>query len=126
MNHKNQIITTIIILALLWVWLILSTRYQGWIIDSLRIGAGSIGLLFLPWYRLTMARFAFDDIDILEKFALSFAFSISIIPLLIFYLNLAGIPINERLVFITVVLVCGIGILREHKAKNTRSSAILE
>lgn len=118
MSNKNQIILSIITLLLLWLWLILSTSYQWWIVDSLRIGAGSIWLLFLPWYRLTAARFKNDSIDILEKLALSFAFSISIIPLLVFYLNLVGMPINEWLVYGTVVAVVIIGIIWERKVIN--------
>lgn len=117
MTIKNQIITTISILFLLGIALFLSQTYEWRIIDSLRVGAGSIWLLFIPWYWLVSTWFKNDDIDILEIIALSFAFSISVIPLLVFYLNLIGLPIDQWLVYSTVVIITIIGIIREQKTK---------
>lgn len=120
MTIKNQITATLIILLLLGIGLFLSQTYEWRIIDSLRVGAGSVWLLFIPWYWLVSAWFKNDTIDILEIIALSFAFSISVIPLLVFYLNLMGLPINQWLVYSTVLTVTTIGIIREHKTKNQK------
>jgi len=60
---------------------------------------GSIYLLFLPGYRLTRVFFSDTEIDALERGALSFALSISMIPLLVFYLNLAGVQISAVMVW---------------------------
>lgn len=46
-------------------------------------------------------------LDTLEIIALSFAFSISVVPLLVFYANLAGVPITARLVVGVCALILG-------------------
>lgn len=118
MNNKTQIIITILILAMLGVGLGLSQSwYQWWIVDTLRIVFWSVWLLFIPGYWLTKAWFQDDDIDILEIIALSFAFSISVIPLLVFYLNLIWLAINQWLVYGTVIAVTIVGMGR-NKIKN--------
>jgi uncharacterized membrane protein len=68
----------------------------------LRIIVSSIYILFLPGYLLSHLLFnknavtesAQKEIDEVERIALSFTLSIAIVPLLIFYANLIGIPIN--------------------------------
>ncbi len=69
-----------------------------WVLEILRIVFGSIALLFLPGYWLTKALYFDNVLDTLEVIALSFAFSISVVPLLVFYANLAGVPITAWLV----------------------------
>lgn len=57
-----------------------------------RIVFGSCFVLFLPGLALT---FAFlKEIDLVERITLSFVLSISALPLLVFYLNLAGVKIT--------------------------------
>ena len=56
---------------------------------------GSVYLLFLPGYWLTLSFFKHEEIDWLERFALSFALSISVVPLLTFYTNLLGLKITS-------------------------------
>jgi uncharacterized membrane protein len=78
------------------------------LIQWLRIVMGSVFILFLPGYYLTKAFFSDSEIDALERFALSFALSISVIPLLTFYTNLVGLPItalNVYLITISVIVV---------------------
>ena len=73
--------------------------------DTVRIVFGSIVILFLPGYWLTHVFFKNKEIDFLERFALSFALSISVVPLLSFYLNLLGLKITALSVFLLVVAV---------------------
>jgi uncharacterized membrane protein len=47
----------------------------------------------------------------LESFALSFALSISVVPLLSFYFNLAWVKINEISVFLITFLVIVINLV---------------
>jgi hypothetical protein len=81
------------------------------LLESLRIVFGSVYVLFLPGFIISYIFFpetrAFEDsdseevedkksrgIDWIERIALSFALSIAIVPLAVFYLNLIGVKIN--------------------------------
>ncbi|MDD2870771.1 MAG: DUF1616 domain-containing protein [Candidatus Gracilibacteria bacterium] len=104
MKHKNLLTFTIIIT--LFTALVIFLPYQNHtIIQIFRIVFGSIFILFLPGYLLTLSFFDDSEIDFLERFALSFALSISVVPLLSFYFNLVGVPINELSVFAITLLV---------------------
>ena len=74
--------------------------FEHTIYDILRIIFGSIFILFFPGYLITLSFFGEKEIDALERFALSFAFSISVVPLSTFYLNLMGIKITDINVFL--------------------------
>jgi uncharacterized membrane protein len=75
-------------------------------LESFRIIFGSVYVLFLPGLIISYIFFPstkeFDkkeeesdnSIDIIERIALSFALSIAVVPLVIFYLNLVGLKIN--------------------------------
>lgn len=63
-----------------------------------RIVLGSVVLLFVPGWWITKAAFSKKEIDLFERVALSFALSIAVIPLVVFYANLAGARITETLV----------------------------
>lgn len=71
--------------------------------ESFRIVFGSVYVLFLPGFIISFIFFPKtkeldskeeNAIDWLERIALSFALSIAIVPLVVFYLNLIGIKIN--------------------------------
>lgn len=83
----------------IWLGLTLALPQGYQVVERSRIMLWSIMLLFAPWYWITQAIFDIWEIDELEIVALSFAFSISVIPLLVFYLNLIWLKINQRLVF---------------------------
>jgi len=68
-------------------------------LELIQIIFGSIFILFIPGYHLTLSFFQKDKIDMIERIALSFALSISIIPLLSFYLNLVGVPVHFYSIF---------------------------
>ncbi|MFH1256286.1 MAG: DUF1616 domain-containing protein [Candidatus Diapherotrites archaeon] len=72
-------------------------------IEIIGLIVSAIFVLFLPGLAVTWAIFPKkDEIDWIERIALSFALSIAITPLLVFYFNfLLNVPIN----FITVSIV---------------------
>lgn len=64
-------------------------------IEILRVIFGSFFVLFMPGFAWSFVFFAKDEIDTIERIALSFGLSIAIIPLVIFYLNyLLGVKIT--------------------------------
>lgn len=86
--------------------------------ESLRIIFGSIYVLFLPGFIISYIFFPktrefesgedkknkkTDAVDWIERIALSFALSIAIVPLVVFYLNLIGLKINLLNSFLTIL-----------------------
>ncbi|MFW5746867.1 MAG: DUF1616 domain-containing protein [Nanoarchaeota archaeon] len=90
--------------------LVLSGLLAVWmpLVQSVRIVFGSVYVLFLPGFAWTYA--FFSDIDIIERVALSFALSIAIVPLTIFYLSLLGMPLRAWTVSLVVLLVIMAGV----------------
>ncbi|MEK6935944.1 MAG: DUF1616 domain-containing protein [Nanoarchaeota archaeon] len=91
-------------------------------LSSLRIVFGSVYVLFLPGFIISFIFFPktkeFEakskeietsknlgslGIDWIERIALSFALSIAIVPLIVFYLNLIGLKINLLNSFLTIL-----------------------
>jgi hypothetical protein len=106
------ILLTIFILNLISAFVTIFTDISY--LESLRIVFGSIYVLFLPGFILTFIFFPktrpFEDnekekgsIDWIERIALSFALSIAIVPLAVFYLNLIGLKINLLNSFLTIL-----------------------
>ena len=88
------------------------------VLESFRIVFGCVYVLFIPGLIISYIFFPYTkksedpsqkgSIDLLERIALSFALSIAIIPLLLFYFNLIGIKIsflNSFLVISGIILV---------------------
>lgn len=97
------------VLSVLLVTSLVLTIWMS-ILDSLRIVFGSVYVLFLPGYLLTFLFFPKslnenERIDGIERIALSFALSIAVVPLMVFYLNLIGIKINLFNIFITILAI---------------------
>ncbi|MEK6855421.1 MAG: DUF1616 domain-containing protein [Nanoarchaeota archaeon] len=123
-NRKFIFIGIIVILLLVIISLNLGFFSKLGYLESFRIVFGSVYVLFLPGFILTYLFFPktkeFDSendsegaIDWIERIALSFALSIAIVPLVIFYLNLIGLKINVLNSFLTIlgiIIVCS-GIL---------------
>ena len=79
-------------------------------IEILRMIFGSIFVLFVPGFIWSFVFFNKEEIDLIERFALSFGLSIAIVPLVVFYLNyLFSVPINLINVSITIVVICAVG-----------------
>lgn len=116
----SSIIISLIILAAV-LPLFTSLNY----LTSFRIVFGSIFVLFIPGFVWTFAFFPIgknggNEIDWLERTALSFALSIAIVPLAVFYLNLIGIKINvlNSSLIILGVIIIGAVVFGIRKYKN--------
>lgn len=110
-NKKNYIKGIIIaILTLIIISLAIGFFTTLNYLEAFRIIFGSVYVLFLPGFIFTYVFFPKTretkekgSIDWIERIALSFALSIAVVPLIIFYLNLAGIPINTLNSFLTIL-----------------------
>ena len=97
-------------------------------LESARIVFGSVYVLFLPGFIISFIFFPFNktnknkinnknnqeesnSIDLIERIALSFALSISIVPLAVFYLNLVGVRINALNVFFIILTIIIVSLL---------------
>ncbi len=76
---------------------------------SFRIVFGAVFVLFVPGLSLSYAFFSETEIDVLERFALSFALSIAVVPILVFYLNLIGVKVSVFSVLFVVSFVTVLG-----------------
>ena len=86
-KYKPSIIITLIITVLTAILLLIPNQ-DNIIFQTIKLIFSSVFVLFIPGYFLTLNFFDEKEIDYLQRIALSFALSISIIPLLSFYLNL--------------------------------------
>ncbi len=78
------------------------------IFELLRIIFGSVFILFLPGLAWSFVFFKKDEIDVIERIALSFGLSIALVPLVVFWLNwLLKIDINT--INVTAVILGLIG-----------------
>ncbi len=91
---------------------------------SFRIVFGSLFVLFIPGYFITYIFFPESTkdhkIDSIERITLSFALSIAIVPLIIFYLNRIGVKItllNSVLIIIAIIVASLIIIYFKQKKK---------
>lgn len=94
---------------LIFLSLLLSPS-QG-LLSSFRIIFGSVYSLFLPGYFVSHAILNKKEIDLLERFAISFALSISVVPLIVFYLNLIGLKVSTLNSVLTILGVSMISII---------------
>lgn len=98
-NIKNKILVVLGSLVLITIILTLATSLS--FLEALRITFGTPYVLFLPGYIISFI--FFKELDVIERIALSFALSIAIVPLIIFYLNLIGMKINLLSSVLTVL-----------------------
>ena len=117
---NNKILIWTLVIAIITAILIFFLDKNNSVVSILRIIFWSIFILFLPWYFLTLSFFEDSEIDLLERFALSFALSISVVPLLSFYFNLVWVKINEISVYLIVVFVIIANILYINFLKNKK------
>ena len=100
------------------------------LIASLRIVFGSVFVLFIPGFVLTFVFFPYnlekDSIDWLERVALSFALSIAVVPLAVFYFNLVGVKINvlnSSLIILGIIFI-GIILIYIRKLKSSKGNRL--
>src|SRR3989344_6060660 len=118
-NYKTILkIVLIILLTLFILSLVILFFSKLDLISSLRIVYGSVYVLFLPGFLISYLFFQKTSetekkgsIDWIERIALSFALSIAIVPLLIFYLNLAGMKITALNSFLVILVLSLISLL---------------
>jgi hypothetical protein len=96
-----------VVLGLVVISIIVS-RYTS-LLEGFRIVFGSVYVLFVPGFILSYV-FFLKEIDFLERIALSFALSIAVVPLMVFYLNLIGMKINTLSVSLVILGVCCFGL----------------
>ena len=113
---RNYLIKIFIVLVIISIILSFTTLT---FLESLRIVFGSIFVLFLPGFIIT--HLFFKKIDLIEKIALSFALSIAIVPLTIFYLSKIGVKINTINSILTII---GIVLIAFVIKKFTKSKAL--
>jgi len=74
------------------------------ILEIIRIIFGSIFVLFIPGFSWSHVFFKKDEIDLIERIALSFGLSIALVPLVVFYLNFL-LKVNINLVNVSIVVL---------------------
>ncbi len=124
------LISGILVIALIIISIVLGTATSLGYAESFRIVFGSIYVLFIPGFILSYIFFPHTkefeskeenkkSIDWIERIALSFALSIAIVPLAVFYLNLIGVKINALNSFLTIlgIIVIALGILYYKRKK---------
>ncbi|OGC50406.1 hypothetical protein A2716_04335 [candidate division WWE3 bacterium RIFCSPHIGHO2_01_FULL_40_23] len=94
------------------------------IINFLYILTSSVYILYLPGLMVSYVFFEKGKIDLIERIALSFALSISTVPLLVFYLNLLGVKITRVSVILDVLFIILVSaVVRFIKnGKNTKTN----
>lgn len=117
MREKYVYIMSIIIALITAVLFFIEIKEDSFLY-ILKIIFWGIFIFLLPGYFLTLSFFKKNDIDSLERFVLSFALSISIVPLLSFYLNIIWVNINIFSVYVIVSLIILICIYLENKYIN--------
>lgn len=126
MDLMNWIIGVVVILiALELVVIVVGFSTELNYFESFRVIFGSVYVLFLPGW---VWSFVFFDgggavqggrkVDLIERIALSFALSIAIVPLAVFYLNLIGLKISAWSSFFVVLGLVLIGIGFIYLRKN--------
>ncbi len=97
------------LISLAIIGLVLGIFTSLGILGAFRIILGIPYVLFLPGFLLTFIFFPLakhnqeKSIDYIERIALSFALSIAIVPLVIFYLHLIGLQISALNSFFTIL-----------------------
>jgi len=84
----------------------------------LRLILGSFFVLFLPGLALSFVFLEDKNVDIIERVVLSFALSISVVPILVFYFNLIGMKITMFNVALIVVFIVLIGLWGKIRRKS--------
>ena len=78
------------------------------IVEIIRIIAGSVFVLFLPGFAWSFVFFKKDEIDWIERIALSFGLSIALVPTAVFWLNyFLGVKINLLNVSLVILALTG-------------------
>ncbi|MEK6895087.1 MAG: DUF1616 domain-containing protein [Nanoarchaeota archaeon] len=120
-NFKPLPTFIISLIALLVISILISVFSSLGIVEALRIVFGSVYVLFIPGFIISFIFFRKEKIDSIERVALSFALSIAVVPLTIFYLNLIGVKINLLNSFFTIlgIILISLGIIYYQESRNS-------
>ncbi|MBS3165878.1 DUF1616 domain-containing protein [Candidatus Woesearchaeota archaeon] len=136
-NNLSKYGKYLVSISILIIFMVLISTIIGFFstlryLEGFRIVFGSVYVLFIPGFILTYIFFPqtkeFDSkdketnaIDWIERIALSFALSIAVVPLIIFYLNLIGLKItllNSFLSILGIILVSLIILYLKNKKRQ--------
>ena len=134
-NHKNILKIVLIILSTLFILSLVILFFSKLdLISSFRIVFGSVYVLFLPGFLISYLFFPKTSelekkgsIDWIERIALSFALSIAVVPLFIFYLNLLGLKITalNSVIVVLIIILLSLGIIfRKKKLEKVLASSL--
>ncbi len=104
-NLAHRIILGLGYLAILMTFLTLVIPWDVTTTNIARMVFGSYFVLFFPGYLLITLFFLPGELDVLERIALSFALSLAVVPLSVFYANLIGMPVTALNVFALVTFL---------------------
>ena len=97
------------------VTVILGVATEMTYLESFRVIFGSVYVLFVPGLVWSFVFFPFGEkkVYIIERIALSFALSIAIVPLAVFYLNLIGLKISawSSFLVVLVLIIAGLSVV---------------
>ena len=79
--------------------------------QAFRIVFGSVFVLFLPGFVWTWVVWKKEQINPLERFVLSIALSLGVVPFTIFILHTLGLAINTTTIFFQITGIILIGII---------------
>lgn len=99
-GFRTMLFWSMAVMALLGV--IMTFRYG---LDAWRLAFVFVYAFFLPGLSLSYAVLRPEELDAIERSALAFCLSISIVPILVFCLFLAGVPISTWSVLGTATVV---------------------
>ena len=94
--------------------------------EIIKIIYGVIFVLFLPGFVMSFVFFDNKKIDIIERIALSFALSIAVIPLAVFYANIIGLkldlPTVSYIILQVIVLALIVLLIKKYFLKDEKQS----
>ena len=99
--EKKEIRNYLITIGVLFLLALALTLFDYNLWTTIRAVFGSVLVLFVPGF--VIVKLYFKEIDIIERIALSFALSIAIVPLTVFYLNKLGMRINTLNSFLSII-----------------------
>ena len=76
---------------------------------------GSITVLFLPGYWIVEC--SFGKLDFVERIALSFALSISVIPIFTYLIGLVNLPVSAMSILVMIAGIIGVALIILFKPK---------
>src|SRR3989344_1476567 len=114
--EKKEIRNYLITIGVLFLLALALTLFDYNLWTTIRAVFGSVLVLFVPGF--VIVKLYFKEIDIIERIALSFALSIAIVPLTVFYLNKLGMRINTLNSFLSIVGIIAVSFVVKRFVKK--------